>query len=141
MLSLSVIFFAIKYFEKKIYPLISCHKTLTKWRTKCSQNTHKMLGKNVYLFCLLNLNLRQRTNVNQKPVEMPTKLNLHKTFFWRLERHINMLCTFQKQPSRDVLRKRCSENMQQIYMRTPMPKSSAWVFSFKFSAYFQNIFS
>ena len=28
----------------------------------------------------------------------------------------------QKQPSRSVLRKRCFENMQQIYRRTPMPK-------------------
>ena len=28
----------------------------------------------------------------------------------------------QKQPSRDVLSKRCSENMQQIYSRRPMPK-------------------
>ena len=28
---------------------------------------------------------------------------------------------FQKQPSRGVLKKRCSENMQQIYIRTPMP--------------------
>ena len=28
----------------------------------------------------------------------------------------------QKQPSRSVLIKRCSENMQQIYRRTPMPK-------------------
>ena len=28
----------------------------------------------------------------------------------------------QKQPSIDVLTKRCSENMQQIYRRTPMPK-------------------
>ena len=28
----------------------------------------------------------------------------------------------QKQPSRGVLRKRCSENTQQIYRRTPMPK-------------------
>ena len=28
----------------------------------------------------------------------------------------------QKQPSRGVLRKRCSENMQQIYRRIPMPK-------------------
>ena len=27
---------------------------------------------------------------------------------------------FQKQPSRGVLRKRCSENMQQIYRRAPM---------------------
>ena len=28
----------------------------------------------------------------------------------------------QKQPSRGVLWKRCSENMQQIYKRTPMPE-------------------
>ena len=28
----------------------------------------------------------------------------------------------KKQPSIGVLRKRCSENMQQIYRRTPMPK-------------------
>ena len=32
-------------------------------------------------------------------------------------------CTsVQKQPSRGVLSKRCSENMQQIYRRTPMLK-------------------
>ena len=60
----------------------------------------------------------------------------------------------QKPPSRRVLSKRCSENMQQIYRRTPMPKcdfnkvalqlywnhTSAWVFSCKFAAYFQNTF-
>ena len=28
----------------------------------------------------------------------------------------------QKQPFRGVIKKRCSENMQQIYRRTPMPK-------------------
>ena len=57
---------------------------------------------------------------------------------------------FQKQPPRGVLSKRCSENMQQIYGRTPMQKcdfnkvakaTSAWVFSCKFVAYFQNTFS
>ena len=32
------------------------------------------------------------------------------------------LCDLQKQPSRGVLKKRCSENMQQICRRTPMPK-------------------
>ena len=42
---------------------------------------------------------------------------------------------FQKQPSRDVLKKRCSENMQQIYRGTP------WMFYYKFAAYFQNTFS
>ena len=61
----------------------------------------------------------------------------------------------QKQPSRGVLRRSCSENLQQTYRRTPKPKSdfnkvakqlywshtSAWVFSCKFAAYFQNTFS
>ena len=28
----------------------------------------------------------------------------------------------QKQPPKSVLKERCSENMQQIYMRTPMTK-------------------
>ena len=61
----------------------------------------------------------------------------------------------QKQPSRRVFRKMCSENMQQIYRRTPIPKcdfnkvtlqlywnrTSAWAFFCKFAAYFQNTFS
>ena len=32
------------------------------------------------------------------------------------------LIHFQKQPSIGVFRERCSENMQQIYTRTSMPK-------------------
>ena len=66
------------------------------------------------------------------------------------------LCNIiQKQPSKGILRKRCSENMQQIYRRTLMPKCDfnkaaknfywnhtlAWVFFFKFHAYFQDNFS
>ena len=61
----------------------------------------------------------------------------------------------EKQPPRGILKKRCSENMQQIYRRTPMLKcdfnkvakqlywncTSARVFSCKFAAYFQNTFS
>ena len=48
---------------------------------------------------------------------------------WRIESETVFLAClsflkfhFQKQPSRGVLRKRCSENMRQIYRRTPMPK-------------------
>ena len=59
---------------------------------------------------------------------------------------------FQKHLSRGVLRKSYSENMQQIYGRAPMPKcdfnkvafwnrTSAWVLSCKFAAYFQKTFS
>ena len=58
----------------------------------------------------------------------------------------------QKQPFRGILRKSCSENIQPIYWRTPMPKynfnkvveqlywnhSLAWVFYCNFAAYFQN---
>ena len=61
----------------------------------------------------------------------------------------------QKQPSRSVLRKRCSEIMQQIYRRTLMLKCDfsktvlqlylnctlSRVFSCNIAAYFQNIFS
>ena len=47
--------------------------------------------------------------------------------------------TLQKQPSRSVLNKRCSENMQQIQLY--WNRTSAWVFSCKFAAYFQNTFS
>ena len=61
----------------------------------------------------------------------------------------------QKQSSRGVLRKRCSKYMQQIYRRTSMPKcdfkkvgkqlywnrTSAWMFSCNFAAYFQTVFS
>ena len=67
---------------------------------------------------------------------------------------INLGCYLPKQPSRGVLKKRCSENMQQINRRTPMPKCDfnkvalqlywnhalASVFSCKFDAYFQNTF-
>ena len=62
---------------------------------------------------------------------------------------IKATANIQKQPSRGVLIKRCSENMLQNYKRTPMPKCdfnkvakhiSAWVFSCKFAAYFQNTF-
>ena len=33
-----------------------------------------------------------------------------------------ILLNIKKQPSRGVLKKRCSENIQQIYRRTPMSK-------------------
>ena len=60
----------------------------------------------------------------------------------------------QKQLSRGILRKKYSENLHQIYRRTPMPKCDfskaakqlywnhtfAWVFSCKFATYFQNNF-
>ena len=40
----------------------------------------------------------------------------------RLQLQKIIIKTAQKKPSRGTLRKRCSENMQQICRRTPMPK-------------------
>ena len=59
-----------------------------------------------------------------------------------------------KQPCRSVLWKRCSRNVQQVYWRKPIQKcdfnkvalqiywshTSAWMFSCKLAAYFQNTF-
>ena len=70
-------------------------------------------------------------------------------------RYKNISSKVEKQPSICVLIKRCSENMQQINSRKPMPKfdfnkvanqsyqnrTSAWVYSCKFAVYFQNTFS
>ena len=73
--------------------------------------------------------------------------NRHLTGLWIHPWWINY--EIQKQPSRGAPRKRCSENMQQIYRTTPMQSvisqlywnhTSAWVFSSKFAAYFQSTF-
>ena len=40
----------------------------------------------------------------------------------RRSQQTSKMDSIQKQPPRGVPRKRCSENMQQIYRRTPMPK-------------------
>ena len=75
---------------------------------------------------------------NQKCEIQPTLINLHPNkyrqvihhypFSVRLDRYFGGFNTLsdlfnkvQKQPPRGVLKKRCSENMQQIYRRT-MPK-------------------
>ena len=75
-------------------------------------------------------------------------------WFWMyMELGLRILIV-QEQPSRVVFKKRCSENMQQIYRRIPIPKCDfnkvasqlywnrilAWLFSCKFAANFQNTF-
>ena len=40
----------------------------------------------------------------------------------RYSNSFDKITILQKQPSRGVLKKRCSENIEKIYRRTPMPK-------------------
>ena len=51
-----------------------------------------------------------------------TSILISVRFFWSIFFDSYVIVLIQKQPSRGVLRKRYSENMQQIYGRTTMPK-------------------
>ena len=99
--------------------------------------------QDVFARCLQDV-LEDEKLLRWRRVEEVFKTCLEDTFkaSWR---PTNVCCddikrVKQKQPSRGILRKRCSENRQQIYRRTPTP-TSAWVFSSKFAAYFQKTFS
>ena len=57
--------------------------------------------------------------LSNKSIFLQTSVNI----FLSKEKDVMLLqISSQKQPSRGVLKNRCSENMQQIYMRTLMPK-------------------
>ena len=57
-------------------------------------------------------------------IDQPVKNTETKHKFKEIVKFNVLIRTYsiQKQPSRGVPTKRCSENMQQIYRRTPMPK-------------------
>ena len=104
-----------------------------------------ILIKNYWMFLQWKFCLKQNVYL--------TLMTLEKLCLLLLEFFISL--QVQKQPPRGVSRKRCSENMPQIYWRTPIPKcdfnkvalqlywncTSPWVFSCKFATYFQNTFS
>ena len=91
----------------------------------------------IFLWCIIE------DNDKSLPGVRGAKSYFHNTFF---------IMTLQKHLSRSVLRKTYSENVKQIYKRTPMPRCDfnkfqfywnctlTWVFSSKLTAYFQNTF-
>ena len=73
------------------------------------------------VFITIEYNNKRHTEANYiKYSELKVSKKMSKKFSYLLENL--QICNVQKQPFRDVLGKRCSENMQQIYKRTPMPK-------------------
>ena len=80
----------------------------------------KKYPKNKMLICNKKFLTMKRLNANWRK-----KIKLYYSKVWR---------TLRKQPSRGVLRKRRSENMQQICKRISMSMCGtlAWVFSCKF---------
>ena len=109
-----------------------------------TKNTHSFNLFNFYLIYLIYLKLEQFCFLDFRDNFIRSNCQFVLTkYIWYME----------KQPS-TVLIKSCSENMQQIYRRTPMPKwdfnkvalqlywkhTLAWVFSYKFAAVFQNSF-
>ena len=57
---------------------------------------------------------------SQTQVKNIRELKKRRTFDYLEVRRVNT--EDQKQPSRGVFKKRCSESMQKMYRRTPMPK-------------------
>ena len=119
----------------------------------CSKLTIEPLEHGVKYFSVNNKDIRTMPGVVL--VLLLLTLNIFHTLFqcfycklWtrmQLLLLLDKIYSTQKQLFRCVLLKEYSENMQRIYWRTPMPKwdfsrISAWVFSWKFAAYFQNIF-
>ena len=81
------IFSTIIYFEREMYSLISYWKTFTKWHSKCSENTHKMLAKKCILgrctlFEFTTMDQHEPDNTLYIPVDTPTKFNKHKRLIW-----------------------------------------------------------
>ena len=66
---------------------------------------------------------------SRKLVRVPTytEITKEKCFYFKSQNiriliFLFVIFIYQNQASRGVLLKRCSENMQQIYKKTPMPK-------------------
>ena len=139
-----------------VYAEINLHND--KWLVNCPYNPHKnMIGNHilalsekldVYSSCYNIFIILDHFNIEIKQQQFKAFCDNY-----GLKSHIRQPTCYikKKQPPRGVLKNSCSENMQQIYRRTPMPKSdfnkvakhgtSAWVFSCKFAAYFQKTFS
>ena len=91
------------------------------------------------VFFSVNLQAKACNFTNKGPHRRYFHANAAK-FFWT-----PILYKRQKQPSRGVLRKKCSKIIQKIYRRTPTLKCDfnnwshtwVWEFSCKFAAYFQ----
>ena len=137
---------------------------MIKWSHDYQDGNFRMF---IFYFVMHSLPLRHRKYIKLNHGDI---INVQKMFRRPSQRLLNVLCTLnlrlcpgckkagkqwfrpttgapkiclkQKQPSKGVLKKKYSENMQQIYRRTPIPKCEqlhwnhtlVWVFSCKFAA-------
>ena len=74
--------------------------------------------------CYFHIILTSATAFSGNFWKQPDVFYIHEVFDTvnSFMQQFSQLYYVQKQPPRGVPRKRCSENMQQIYRRTPMPK-------------------
>ena len=80
---------------------------------------------NIYLFKVNNRNTRKMCKIcSNFSIKIPERGQCLKSIFAlrkTASKFLYLLCDVQKQPSRGVLIKSCSENIQQIYGSAPMP--------------------
>ena len=94
--------------SQKFY-LVRCNRSSAtpKWNQKL-KGPYLLLG----ILMSHTLTFSSKSNNNNKKKQSKPKAPISSNF-WK--------CLSHKEPYRGVLRKMCSENMQQIYRRTPMP--------------------
>ena len=131
--------------------------TTPKWNhMKTNISTWECKGNIPFELLLWYSNFNQKCLVSNKHniIHQYFQMNLATKCSIFLDQDLRKML-FVKRGTSGVSRKRCSEDMQQIYRRTPLPKcdhnkvplqlywiqTSTWVFSCKFAAYFQNTFS
>ena len=98
----------------------TCERLLLSFKSTCSSR--------FYFYCFSTKKSQDkyhiRTNQLCCRLIIITKIACYGTILTTRNIRRKRKILFQKQSPRGVPRKRCSENMQQIYMRTPIPKSN-----------------
>ena len=130
---------------------------ITKSIGKRCNSSWKTLIPGYNFFSMLHNVTNRHFEVGEKYLEILLSpcVDTCEKYIWNQNSLVRNVTTQAAVQSRGVLKKRCSENMLQIYRRTPMPKCDfnkiakqlywnrtlGYVFSCKFTAYFQNTFT
>ena len=110
-------------FTNEEYLNTFCRMNITSVRLPFKDN-HPLIHDNFELCKRLLLNLHQKLIGNPDLLKTYNEIFIEQNGMKEEVMSPGKLreAHYQKQPFRGALKKRCSENMQQIYRRTPMPK-------------------
>ena len=107
---------------KQVQKVIVCRKTKKLLHSSISFNNIPLKNSMSQKHLRLTLDVKLNFVEHKKKITQKISKNMGLLRRFRSTVSISLLLIIYKLPSRGLFRKRCSENMQQIYRRTPMPK-------------------